>query len=218
MTDRTVEDRLREEYFSLLADARRTLDELETEVRHCLLPLSHKLDKHEKLAVTSRVKDCESALGALRRRQEGATFDPEKAAAYTLSSLNDLAGVRVLVFPRSRWEEANLILRQHPMFAAWATDPIRSTLGDANSELLAFKYYGFCSKNARVRAEIQIAPMLIGLFWEVEHSAIYKPSPRFKGVLAEPGMEERTTNVYSALRAFEEKFEELIRHNPLATS
>ena len=60
MSDRTVEDRLREEYFILLPDARRVLEELEAEVRHCLLPLSSRLDRYERLAVISRIKDCES--------------------------------------------------------------------------------------------------------------------------------------------------------------
>ncbi len=45
MAERTVEDRLREEYFLLLPDVARILEELKTEVRHCLLPLSGKLDK-----------------------------------------------------------------------------------------------------------------------------------------------------------------------------
>ena len=82
---RTVEDRLREEYFDLLPDARRVREELEAEVRHALLPISSRLDKYERrLVVTSRIKDCESALEALRRRQEGATFDPDRVQSYTL--------------------------------------------------------------------------------------------------------------------------------------
>jgi len=84
MAGRTVEDRLREEYFDLLPDARRVLEELETEVRHVLLPISSRLDRYERLVVTSRIKDCESALEALRRRQEGATFDPDRVQSYTL--------------------------------------------------------------------------------------------------------------------------------------
>ena len=71
MAERSVEDRLREEYFLLLPDIRRILAELEAEVRYCLLPLSITLDKHERLAVSSRIKDFDSALEALRRRQEG---------------------------------------------------------------------------------------------------------------------------------------------------
>jgi ppGpp synthetase/RelA/SpoT-type nucleotidyltranferase len=211
MSERTVEDRLREEYFTLLPDTRRVLEELEAEVRHCLLPLLNKLDKHEKITVSSRVKECESAVGALKRRQEGSIFDP--AHRYSLKSLNDLAGVRVLAFPRSRWLEADRLLRQHPQFASWTSDPVRPTPNDEESEPLAFKYYGYCSRNAALRAELQIAPMLIGLFWEVEHSAIYKPSPQLKGVL--DGMGERTIKVYEALKDFESEFERLIRLDPL---
>src|SRR5436309_13675276 len=102
MTERTIEDRLREEYFALLPDARRVVEELEAVARHCLLPVSGMLERHERIVVTSRIKDCESALDALRRRQETATFEPERALSYTLTTLNDLAGVRVLAFPRSR--------------------------------------------------------------------------------------------------------------------
>ncbi len=105
MAERSVEDQLRQEYFELLPEIRRVVDHLEAEVRHCVLPISLKLDEYERLVVTSRIKECESALDALRRRQEGATFDRDRPELYTLTSLNDLAGIRVLVFPRSRLRE-----------------------------------------------------------------------------------------------------------------
>jgi ppGpp synthetase/RelA/SpoT-type nucleotidyltranferase len=213
MTVRTVEDRLREEYFALLPEARRVLEELETEVRYCLLPLLDSVDKHEKLRVTSRIKDCESAVGALRRRQEGAVFDPEQPEKYSLTALKDLAGARVLAFPRKIWVEANSVLRQHPQFRLWTSDPVQSRPSGENGEPLAFKYHGYCSRNAALRAELQITPMLIGLFWEVEHSAIYKLSGQYKGVLA--GMEEHTIKVYEVLRDFESEFERLIRRDSL---
>jgi hypothetical protein len=65
--ERTIEDRLREEYFDLLPAIRRVVDELEAEVRHCLLPISLRLNEYERLVVTCRVKECESALNSLRR-------------------------------------------------------------------------------------------------------------------------------------------------------
>lgn len=213
MSDRKAEDRLREEYFALLPDVRLVLEELETEVRHALLPLSNDLLKHEKIAVTSRVKECESALGALRRRQEGNVFDAEQTDSYTLTSLNDLAAVRVLAFPGSRWIEVDTSLRSRDPFKAWNSDPIRA---DETKDLLAFKYYGYCSRSAAIRAELQIAPMLIGLFWEVEHSAIYKPLPRLKAALAEPTMQRATGNVYAALKDFDAEFERLIRRDSSA--
>src|SRR5258708_14629376 len=212
MSERSIEDRLREEYFALLPDTRQIADELETEVRHCLLPLSCKLHRYEKIEVSSRVKDCESALGALRRRQEGATFDSDRADSYTLTTLNDLAGVRVLAFPRSRWIEAESILRRHADIAKWTSDPVPSD--DAASEPLAYKYYGYCSRSRRLRAELQHVTMLIGLIWQVEHSAIYKPAPELKGVLASLEMRQPTNDVYKALRLFEGWFERLVGRDP----
>ena len=208
MDKRTVEDRLREEYFQLLPDMRRILAELEAEVRYSLLTLSSTLDKHERLVTSSRIKDCDSALGALRRRQEGGTFDLDRADSYTLGSLNDLVGVRVLAFPRSCWTKADTNLRGHRNFSSWTSDPVP---GDESEEPLASKYYGYCSRNTKVRAELQIVPMLIGLFWEVEHSTIYKPSPELKGIGASLEMRQCTTDVLKALKQFEEEFERLLR-------
>jgi len=78
MADRTIEDRLREEYFALLPHIRRISGQLETEVRYHLLPISEQLNGYEQLVVKSRVKDCESALEKLRRRQEAKTFDLDR--------------------------------------------------------------------------------------------------------------------------------------------
>lgn len=85
-SERTVEDRLREEYFDLLPVIRRVADELESEIKHCLVPISLRLDEYERLVVTSRVKECESALDSVRRRQEGATFDSGRSERYSLTS------------------------------------------------------------------------------------------------------------------------------------
>jgi hypothetical protein len=213
MAERTVEDRLREEYFHLLPDARRVLEELETEVRHKLLPLSTKLDKYERLVVTSRIKDCESALDSLRRRQEGATFDSDRPNSYTLTALNDLAGVRVLAFPRARLVDADRDLRQY--FPSWLSDPV---LDDrAVGDILAFKYHGYCVASGAVRGELQIVPMLIGLFWQIEHSTIYKPLPHLRGVVQALEMQQRTKDVLTALGAFEDEFERIVRRDPLAS-
>lgn len=211
--ERTPEDRLREEYFELLPDIRRVVEELETEVRQCLLPLSRTLNKYERLVVTSRVKECESALGALRRRQEGAIFDSDRTDGYTLTALKDLAGVRVLAFPRNRRIAADDALRQR--FSTWQSDPVPGF--GAEEEPLAFKYNGYCAASTRVRGEIQVAPMLIGLFWQIEHSTIYKPSPELKGVVRSLEMQQRKHAVLDALKAFEDEFERLVTHDPLGS-
>jgi ppGpp synthetase/RelA/SpoT-type nucleotidyltranferase len=203
---------LREEYFELLPDIRRVAGELEAEVKHCLIPVSRRLDKYERLVVTSRVKECESALDSLRRRQEGWTFDSGRLELYSLDKLNDLAGVRVLAFPRSRLAEADRKLRER--FQTWTADPVPGY--DENEEPLALKYFGYCKASDRIRAEFQIVPMLTALFWEVEHSVIYKPSPNLKGVALSLEMQKCTRDVLKGLKAFEDEFAKLIRRDPLA--
>jgi ppGpp synthetase/RelA/SpoT-type nucleotidyltranferase len=210
LIERTVEDRLRQQYFDLLPDVRRVAEELESEVRHCLLPVSLKLDRFERLSVTSRVKDCESAVDALRIRQEGGTFDREQdPASYTLERLNDLAGVRVLCFPRSRLLEADRVLRIK--YPDWVPDPVFDL--ENSDDLIAYKYHGHCTASPILRAEVQIVPMLIGLFWQVEHSAIYKPAPQLKGIAQSLAMRERTGAVLQALKSFEDEFEALLQRN-----
>jgi ppGpp synthetase/RelA/SpoT-type nucleotidyltranferase len=81
--------------------------------------------------VRSRVKQCESAIASLRRRQEETIFHIDRADSYTLTNLKDLAGVRVLVFPRNRLGEIDAMLRQLKLFSSWTADPIRGDAGEA---------------------------------------------------------------------------------------
>jgi len=53
--------------------------------------------------------------------------------------------------------------------------------------------------------------MLTGLFWEVEHSAMYKPASSLKGVTRSIGMNQRYKEVLKALKAFEHEFEASVR-------
>lgn len=207
MAERTIEDRLREEYFDLLPDIRRVAEHLETEVRHHVLSITADLDKYERLTVRSRVKECDSALEALRRRQQGATFDRDRPESYSLTTLNDLAGVRVLAFPPKRLREVDQELGRR--FPDWASDPVPGA--DDAGDPLAFKYNGFCGASLKVRGELQIVSMLIGLFWEVEHSVVYKPTPQLKGVARSLEVQECTQEIYRALRDFEATLENLIR-------
>lgn len=205
--ERSVEDRLREEYFTLLPEIGRLAERLEAEIKYLMLPISGSLDRYERLAVKCRVKSCESALDKLRRHQLTRAFEKSRPEMYTLTSLNDLPGVRVLAFPRSRMAEIDRLLRS--AFPSWTPDPIED-----DGEVQAFKYYGYCSEASdKVKGEYQVVSMLTGLFWEVEHAAIYKPDARLAGIAGHLGMRERTRDVVKALRAFEEQFEALARQD-----
>ena len=206
MAERTVEDRLREEYFKLLPDIRFASEQLETKIRHCVLPVSRRPDKHEQVIVTSRIKDCESAIDALCRDKEVRKFNQEQPDLYTLTDLKDLAGVRVLVFPEARLHELNATLAEQ--FSDWVPNHVMDA--EESGDPLAFTYYGRLDAVTNVFAEFQVVSMLIGQFWDVEHSVMYKPSPQYRGVARSLEMQECTHNVYRALKEFEKTFEKLI--------
>jgi hypothetical protein len=208
-TARLVEDRLRAEYVSLLPALQRTLHALQTEVSYLLLPATRRLSHYERILIRGRVKDCESAVDKLRRRQEGGRFDPDQADRYSLLSLTDLVGVQVLTFPPRHLSAAsNIILRRVP---GWKSDHIAGP-GTAGNPI-ASKYHGVWDPNDLFECEIQVVSLLIGLFWEVEHSAIYKPSPILRGVAESREMEVRTSAVLTALREFEEAFDRQVEES-----
>jgi len=220
MAQRSIEDRLREEYFDLLPEINRVAYEIKARIEYHLLGLSHRLQRHEQIVVKSRIKGCESSIDARRRRVElpkaekkseseplerVGVFNIDTPEAYSLLSLRDLAGVRVLAFPRSYLADIESELK--PLFSDWTSDPV---LDEETDDVLAYKHYGYCPEaSARVQGEYQIASMLTGLFWEVEHSAIYKPAPNLKGIARSLTMQDRSSKVYGALKAFEDEFERL---------
>ena len=152
------------------------------------------------------MKECESAVESLRRRQEGKTFDSTEH--YSLKDLNDLAGVRVLVFPRRHVKSVDATLARSHYFLSWSADHVP---GPTDGTPLAWKYYGKCTASNSIVAEYQIVPLLTGLFWKVEHAALYKPAPRLSGVMRLPSIKERADAVMESMREFEEEFERLVR-------
>lgn len=206
---RTIEDHLRSEYVQLLPAMQKTLLAAETEVRHLLLEVMRGLQRHERIIIRSRVKECESAIDALRRRQKYGLFDPDRAAD-SLTVLPDLVGIRVLTFPRRRLEDARRALSS--TISDWLSDEVPAT--DPQSHSLALKYSGRWSPNDLVRSEIQVVSLLVGLFWEVEHSAIYKPTPNLRGAAQSLEMKRRTAAVETALHEFESEFERLVEAPP----
>jgi ppGpp synthetase/RelA/SpoT-type nucleotidyltranferase len=206
---RLVEDRLRAEYVALLPAMQRTLTGLMTEVNHLLLPAILDLDRYEKILVKGRIKDSESALDSLRRRQRLARFDVQHGEDYSLTTLPDLVGIRVLAFPMRRLEDVRRILETEPRLSTWTSDHIESP--NSAQPPVAFKYQGLWNVNDSFRSELQIASLLIGLFWEVEHSAIYKPTPRLQGVAGSISMRDRNDAVLNALQSFEQEFENQLK-------
>ena len=206
MTERTVEDHLREEYSLLLPGIKRVLLQLQTKIASLLLAPTLDLKHHERIQVEARVKDCDSAIYSLRRREEAGGFDEERAHEYSLTKLPDLAALRVLVFPKIRLEQVHNLLSEN--YADWTADPVMT---GSPPKFRAWKYHGIGPADSRIRAEIQVAPMLTGLFWQIEHDAFYKPrDPVLRGAAKKLIVQEHTEAVYDAFETLEKVLEQEI--------
>lgn len=107
----------------------------------------------------------------------------------------------MLVFPNRRLDQVDSTLR--PYFRDWAAKPLKND----RSEIVAPKYHGYCRDiSSKVQGEYQVVPMLIGLFWDVEHSAMYK----FRAVANSKEMRGRRARVEEALADFEQGVERFL--------
>jgi hypothetical protein len=116
----------------------------------------------------------------------------------------------VLVFPNDKLLKVDREIQQHEPFKDWKSDPVKYARGYAQTP----KYYGtWADVSSRVLGEYQVVPMLIGRFWEVEHSAIYKPAGWAKGADRDHDLKNLRTKIEVALSRFEQKFEEFVKRN-----
>jgi ppGpp synthetase/RelA/SpoT-type nucleotidyltranferase len=200
---RSIEDRLREQYFKILPLMERSKAHVEALILNFLLPYRDEQLSFERIEVRSRLKACESAVAALRIRQEGAVFDLERCNDYSLLELHDLVGFRILAFPKGLVEKIN------EGFTASYTDwkPDHEYLDNEKGLLFMYKYHGTVEKAGDIPIEVQVMPMLAGLFSDVEHDALYKPKEDYKGVSRSLEMRRLRSEVLNTLDAFETAFE-----------
>jgi hypothetical protein len=198
MPARTVVDLLREEYFRLLPHIRLVVGQLEAEIKFHVRSISRSLEEYEQLVVVSRVKECESAVESLRNKQQFQAFNEDRPELYSLTDLDDLAGVRVLAFPLGRLGKIDDALRER--FGDWTSNGISEIDGGGHS------YFGYCQSGDephRVRGEYQIVSMLIGRYWDVEHAALYK----YRGGARLDDVRAKHREVVHALQEFEATYE-----------
>jgi len=195
---------LREEYFLLLPTMQKAKFLLESQIRWHLQSVIYNLKPYQRIEIKSRIKDCESAINSLRRRREG-IFDPDQQ--YSLSELKDLVGFRILVFPEDLIPNVNKTITDK--FSSLDSDPVLKNNNKEN--VIAHKYHGKINKDT-FQSEIQIVPMLIGLFWEVEHFTLYKQHPFLKGVINED-LKNKNDEILDSLIEYSRIFEKSLDDN-----
>ncbi len=207
---RSIEDLLREQYFRLLPKIELANAHVQAQLLTFLLPFRDSMSSYERIEIRHRIKACESAVAALRIRQEGGTFDLDRAGDYSLLNLHDLVGSRILAFPKSLATSINNEFARHS--ADWNQDHEYSENGE--KLLFMYKYHGTLLKDNEIPVEIQIMPMLAGLFSDVEHDALYKPKEDYKGIARSLEMRIIRSEVLHVLDRFEQAFEAYVLDSP----
>lgn len=194
--------KLRQEYYDLLLKMEALNKKLKLEILCALKELIVGLKPYQRIDVVSRIKECESAIRALQRRRdnEGNVFDENNNCS--LTGLHDLVGARIFYFPLELKDEIKKLLNKK--FKFWEYDPIKI----GNEEIP--KFYGKIGGH-ELDAEYQIVPMLVGAFWDIEHSLYYKPHPQYKNIKDSLFLKDSYNNAIKALYEFEKKFEDEIR-------
>jgi len=206
MINQQATDRLRREYFHLLPQMQKLKILLEANIKWHFKSFAYELKKYQRLEFESRIKECDSAIESLRRKKhKQGERDFDDSQSYSLKDLKDLIGIRILVFPVSLITEAGEVITSK--FRNWETDH------EKHGDVQILKYDGFLDEDKKIRCEIQLVPMLTGMFWEVEHSALYKPHPKYKNVKEDLKLKRLYTEILNKFAEFEKTFEEVVSEN-----
>lgn len=206
-SEKSIINTLRDEYYNILPSLEAANTQINLEISCLLKVIICDLKPHQRIRVITRIKECESAINALRRRKESRTF--ESNGDYSLKTLPDLVGARILYFSNDIRTEIDTKLKNH--FKGWAENPIKIKVSENNS-IDIMKYYGKFDKY-EFNSEYQIVPMLISSFWDIEHALLYKPHPNHKSIKNSVFMKVKYNKVIKSLYEFEAEFNTELEEN-----
>ena len=173
--ERAVREKLLWEYESRSPVYERAVTIVKATLEYRLLGLTSALRPYERLEIVGRVKTFESAFRKIRPGQESKSFDPDKLSDYTLGSLNDMAGVKVRVFPNIRLPAIHRVITSEFPDCEQDHDPTDSPPGSDDVNRLKYFVRLPCEHLTDCLCEIQVVPWMLDRYWEIEHEVLYKP-------------------------------------------
>lgn len=194
-----IESQLQLEYLKIANKLYKAQEYIEIEIKHTIKTQLLKAVHANKILISSRVKDCNSAIISLKKKEEGRVFRDNKQ--YSITQLNDLIGIRVSVFPLTLLELVKTPLLDYldsNFEKQFQTDHTTIEKYDI------YKYRGIHNQFSEFKCEIQLIPMLISKFWDIEHDVFYKPASPHDA----PPMKDAYYAVINSLYNFERTYEE----------
>lgn len=206
--NKDLESNIRKSYHELLPVLKKIESLLVSKVQWYLRSEKFNLKEYERISVESRIKSCDSSLEKLVKKypapgQEGSNIRRyiNTSNDFSLDKLSDLVGIRILVFPSSKILRIQKIISRE---FSWKLDP----------EFFAFgsQFQGRLRGCKKIGCEIQIIPMLIGKFWDVEHFVRYKPHPSYRfRIKNDTEINDLSKDIYELLENFQVRFCDLLK-------
>lgn len=193
---------LRSEYDNQINKMNGLLDYYKTEIEYLIRELKLNCKKFEKIEFSSRIKTFESCITKLKKKNEANVLTEEAK----LSEVKDLIGIRMLVFPNDYIEVIKrLIMRKHNKFTIEEIDEDKKK----ECDFIKFFVYFNIEKFNHILVEIQILPYLLGKYWDIEHSLIYKPQDMYPHKVQKTQLKEisqqTTQNIVESSRQLSKK-------------
>lgn len=205
MTDAEIKKKLLLEYYEQRPIYEKIVDVAKAQIEYKLIKLRLKRKRWERLALTARVKEFESAFKKLKESKEANELKPTDS----LGELNDMAALKIKVFPNYHLKAVHEIIMK-----------LFSDVEEKHeSKIEGLKYLVQLKPSLGInnRFEIQIVPFILDEFMDVEHDIIYKPTDLTKTIKAiiKKRMEPDRSRVISSVIDFSKTFETILKENKM---
>ena len=206
-TQSNIEARLLSEYFQNRPIYEKIVAVASAEIEHKLINLRLRKKPWERIEVVPRVKDFNSAVNKLRSHREGNILEPSAS----LDMLNDMAGLKIKVFPNAYLGDVENIIKE--VFPDAEADHEPKQIDNDYGNVIRLKYFVTLHSEYEINTnfEIQIVPFILDAFMDLEHDIIYKPDPLLPKKQLSSLMKDHTRIVIPVLSNWSKEFSRILK-------
>ncbi len=210
MTEAEIRSKLLVEYYEQRPIYEKIIDVAKAQIENKFISLRLKKERWERIELTARVKEFESAFNKLKASKEANELEPNDS----FNELNDMAALKIRVFPNNYLKKVHKIIMKLFDDVEEDHEPKKTNGIDEKTyyaDVERLKYFVKLKPRYQIsnRFEIQIVPFLLDAFMDVEHDIIYKPIGLPKEIKAR--MKHHRIGVISNVINFSKEFAVILK-------
>jgi ppGpp synthetase/RelA/SpoT-type nucleotidyltranferase len=214
MTEHEIRANLLLEYYVQRPIYENIINVAKAQIENNLIKLRLKKKRWERIELSARIKEFESAFDKLKASKEANELEPTDS----LLTLYDMAALKIRVFPNSYLGPVKRIVMRLFDDVIEDHEPNKSSRIDNKTYFADVERLKFFVKlnprfNINNRFEIQVVPFLLDAFMDVEHDTIYKPIGLPKEIKIR--MKHYRSGVISNVINFSKEFENILREKDI---